>query len=111
MSSFKNSHEVVNPRVVNQLRHGMRQIVKNDGAFGRSVAAWRLHAKLRNILGKKQLPPPDYVLARLANDASFLRERLGDLEKARRFGYDRQADQVIREFDNIGPFERTYGGV
>ncbi|MBF0177817.1 MAG: hypothetical protein HQL63_13365, partial [Magnetococcales bacterium] len=111
---MKNRHggnNVMNPRVANVMREGMQRIRATEGVFGKSVAAWRLHMRLAHILGKGQLPPSDYVLARVTDDPGYLSERRREREEAGRRQDWGRVDQIDQEFANMAPFERIYGGV
>lgn len=108
MSQPEDSHDSL---VVRILYEGLRQIHKQKRDFGKGVAAWRLHLRLKKILQKSRLPPPDYVPARLADDPEQLAERLWDQDHARHRQDWRRVAQIKREFANITTFEARYGAV
>ncbi|MEO5372058.1 MAG: hypothetical protein H7833_18470 [Magnetococcus sp. DMHC-1] len=97
--------------MVGILCEGLRQIHKQKRDFGRGVAAWRLHLRLKRVLRKSRLPPPDYVPARLADDPEQLAERLWDQDRARHRQDWLRVAQIKREFANIAAFEARYGAV
>ncbi|MEO5355435.1 MAG: hypothetical protein H7835_19790 [Magnetococcus sp. XQGC-1] len=111
MSAYRNNQEISNPRTVRQLMHGMRQFWRAQSAFSKDVAAFRLYMHLKNSLGSRHVPPPDYIPARLTNSVGPLQQRMRDLQQARALGRHRHADRIEQEFANIDVFERTYGSV
>ncbi|MEO5370832.1 MAG: hypothetical protein H7833_12255 [Magnetococcus sp. DMHC-1] len=109
MSIRDDENNPMNPWAANKLWDGMRQIHTQNEPFGQGVATWRLHMGLGNILGKSQLPPPDYVLSRLTDNPAQLAARRQDQKYAQQMKNWDQVAQIDQEFANIAPFNKQYG--